>query len=56
MFDLILALFGIGYYGSKIAGEKIDKKYYGIKREVYDSIEKQIRLNLSDPAVTNGWV
>lgn len=50
MFELILALLGIGYYGSKIAGEKASKKYYGNKRAVYDSIEEKIRLDLGDPS------
>ena len=50
MFELILALLGVGYYGSKLAGEKANKKYYGTKRAVYDSIEEKIRLDWGDPA------
>lgn len=49
MFELILALLGIGYYGTKLAGEKASKKYYGNKRAIFDSIEEKIRLDLADP-------
>lgn len=49
MFEAILALLGIGYYGTKLAGEKASKKYYGNKRAVFNSIEEKIRLNLADP-------
>lgn len=49
MFEAILALLGIGYYGTKLASEKASKKYYGTKRAVFNSIEEEIRLNLADP-------
>lgn len=50
MFELLLALFGIGHYGVKIADEKSRKRDGDARRVVYDSIEEKIRLNLGDPA------
>jgi len=50
VFELILALLGIGHYGVKIADEKSRKKAGDTRRAVYDSIEERIRLNLGDPA------
>lgn len=50
MFELLLALFGIGHYGVKIADEKSRKRDGDARRAVYDSIEEKIRLDLGDPA------
>ena len=49
MFEAILALLGISYYGTKLVGEKASKKYYSNKRAVFNSIEEEIRLDLADP-------
>lgn len=49
MFEAILALLGIGYYGTKLVGEKASKKYYSNKRAIFDSIEEKIRLDRADP-------
>ncbi|MBE6983024.1 MAG: hypothetical protein E7435_01900 [Ruminococcaceae bacterium] len=48
MFEMILALFGIGHYGVKIADEKARKKVGDARREVFDSIEKKIRVQFGE--------
>lgn len=48
MFELILALFGIGHYGIKLADEKARKRDADTRRAVFNSIEEKIRLNLAD--------
>lgn len=50
MFELLLALFGIGHYGVRIIDEKSRKREADARRAVYNSIEEKIRLNLGDPA------
>ena len=48
MFELILALFGIGHYSSKLADEKYRKKEGDARRAVCDSIEKKIRRPIGE--------
>ena len=48
MFELILALFGIGHYSSKLADEKYRKKEGDARRAVCDSIEEKIRRPIGE--------
>lgn len=48
MFELILALFGIGHYGIKLADEKARKRDADVRRAVYDSIEEKVRCPIGD--------
>ena len=50
VFELILALFGIGHYGIKLADEKVRKKAGDVRRRACDSIEERIRRPLGQPA------
>lgn len=49
MFEAILALLGIGYYGTKLVDEKSRKRAGDARWAVYNSIEEKIRLDHADP-------